>query len=216
VISIEKEFLFVHVPKTGGNSIQSLLLRYSEDQMVMPFKYQDGIERFGIRNQTYSTIRKHSTLADYQSVMEEPLFRSLFKFANIRNPWDRVISFYFSPNRGFTKWDRESCKNLIHNMRTLREYVYVPSLAENFGSQLNLRNSSDLMSNIDCLIRFEHIDLDFKAVCKKLNIVCQKLPKRNSSLREHYSKYYDDELKLLVAQKFSEEIEIGEYQFEKI
>ena len=64
MISLQKSFLFVHIPKTAGNSIQSVLRDYSEDQLVALRKEQDGIERFGLRNANYK-IKKHSTLSEY-------------------------------------------------------------------------------------------------------------------------------------------------------
>jgi hypothetical protein len=42
MISFEKHFLFVHIPKTAGNSIQSVLRDYSEEQLVALRKEQDG------------------------------------------------------------------------------------------------------------------------------------------------------------------------------
>ena len=69
-------------------------------------------------------------------------------------------------------------------------------------------------TDIDYLIRFERLNNDFKVVCEKLDIPHSPLPKRNSSDREHYSKYYDDELKEIVRNKFIEEIEFGNYSFE--
>src|SRR6266545_4235757 len=64
MISFQKRFLFVHIPKTAGNSIQSVLRDYSEDELVALRGEQDGIERFGLRNPKYK-IKKHSTLAEY-------------------------------------------------------------------------------------------------------------------------------------------------------
>ena len=62
MISTQKKFLFIHVPKTGGNSIQNILHEYSEDEIVASAKHQDGVERFEVRNSKYN-IRKHSTLS---------------------------------------------------------------------------------------------------------------------------------------------------------
>ena len=107
MISIQKKFLFIHVPKTGGNSIQNILRDYSEDEIVTLAKHQDGVERFEVRNSKYA-ITKHSTLAHYKFVLDASTYHSLYKFATIRNPWDLLISYYFSPHRGITGIERNS------------------------------------------------------------------------------------------------------------
>src|SRR5881628_1546322 len=112
MISFQKRFLFVHIPKTAGNSIQSVLRDYSEDQIVALRSEQDGIERFGVRNPNYK-IKKHSTLAEYRAALGEEQFHSLYKFTCVRNPWDRLISYYFSPSRRVVKWDRQTFEKLL-------------------------------------------------------------------------------------------------------
>lgn len=203
MISIQKKFLFIHVPKTAGNSIQNILRYYSEDEIITPGDHQDGVERFEVRNKKY-TLTKHSTLSQYKSVLEPNIYHSLFKFATIRNPWDMMISYYFSPNLGITEWNRNIFLKLINNIPTLRHYISV-------NRSLNNRS---LDEDIDFLIRFERLNDDFQAVCNKLGIPHSTLPKRNSSQRSHYSQYYDEELKEIVRSKFSEEINFGNYTFE--
>ncbi|WP_448560865.1 hypothetical protein [Trichothermofontia sp.] len=73
-----------------------------------------------------------------------------------------------------------------------------------------------LTIDIDFLMRFEHLDDDFKLVCEKINIPYVPLPKRNQSSHAHYSKYYDAELKAIVGMKFHEEIVFGNYTFENV
>src|SRR5256885_58381 len=108
----EKQFLFVHIPKTAGNSIQSILRDYSEDEIVALRSEQDGIERFGLRNPNYK-IKKHSTLAEYRGALGEERFRSLYKFVCVRNPWDRMVSYYFTPTQSPETWDRKKFRGMI-------------------------------------------------------------------------------------------------------
>lgn len=113
MISIQSKFLFIHVPKTGGNSIQNILRNCSEDEIVTLYEHQDGIERFGVRNRRYN-ISKHSSLAHYKSALDASTYRSLFKFAVIRNPWNMMISFfYFLPHRGVIEWDRDGFLDMV-------------------------------------------------------------------------------------------------------
>ncbi len=204
MISIQKQFLFIHVPKTGGNSIQNVLKCYSEDEIVINGTHQDGIERFGLRNPRYE-VSKHSPLSQYQSVMEPDIFNALFKFAVIRNPWDMLVSFYFSPHGGVQEWNRDGFLNLVKNIPTMRYFI----------TGLHSRPQQRLDSDTDFLMRFERLDQDFKFVCEKIGIPHVQLPHRNKSERAHYSNYYDEELKEVVRNKFREEIAFGEYRFEE-
>jgi hypothetical protein len=64
-------------------------------------------------------------------------------------------------------------------------------------------------------MRFESLTDDFRAVCTAIGISPSTLPQYNRSSREHYSKYYDDELRELVRTRFATEIERFNYAFEK-
>ena len=73
----------------------------------------------------------------------------------------------------------------------------------------------DPFKNVDYIMRFENLADDFRAVSSKLDISLVKLPQYNRSSREHYSKYYDDELRELVRTRFAAEIERFGYAFEE-
>ena len=204
MISTEKQFLFIHVPKTGGNSIQNVLKKYSEDDVVILADHQDGVERFELRNKNYK-ITKHSTILDYKNAIDPEKFQNLFKFATLRNPWERAISYYFSPHRNAKKWNRKKFIELVKNMPTLRSYLHEDHSKE-----------QPIQQQIDFLIRFESLSADFKTICEQLNINHKELPVVNASIRSHYSTYYDKELIKMIKNKYSEEIEIGSYKFERL
>jgi hypothetical protein len=203
MISLQKCFLFVHIPKTAGNSIQSVLREYSEDQLVALRKEQDGVERFGLRNPKYE-IKKHSTLSEYHAALGEEQFRKLYKFACVRNPWDRMVSYYFTPTQSPEAWDRKKFSGVISKALSVTDYLRL-----NHGDE-------DPFANVDCIMRFENLADDFRAVCTAIGISPLSLPRYNRSNREHYSKYYDDELRELVRARFAAEIERFDYAFEEL
>jgi len=202
MISLQKHFLFVHIPKTAGNSIQTALRDYSEDQLVALRKEQDGIERFGLRNPKYN-IKKHSTLAEYRDALENEQFRSLYKFSCVRNPWDRMVSYYFTPTQSPETWDRKKFRKMISKIVSVADYLRLD------------QDEEDPFTNVDYIMRFENLAEDFRTVCGKVGISAATLPRYNRSNREHYSKYYDDELRELVRTQFAAEIERFGYTFEE-
>ncbi len=202
MISFQKRFLFVHIPKTAGNSIQSILRDYSEDELVALRGEQDGIERFGLRNPKYE-IKKHSTLAEYKAALGEVQFGDLYKFTCVRNPWDRMVSYYFTPTQSPEAWDRKKFRRIISKAVSVADYLRLD------------QGKEDPFSNVDHIMRFEYLADDFRTVCGTLGISRTTLPRYNRSSREHYSKYYDDELRELVCARFAAEIERFGYIFER-
>jgi hypothetical protein len=202
MISFKKGFLFVHIPKTAGNSIQSVLRDYSEDQLVALRKEQDGIERFGLRNPKYK-IKKHSTLNEYREVLGEEQFRDLFKFTCVRNPWDRMVSYYFTPTQNPERWNRKKFRGIISKAVSVPDYLRLDDYEQ------------DPFANVEYIMRFENLVDDFRTVCSRLDISPPPLAQLNRSTREHYSKYYDDELRELVRTRFAAEIERFGYAFDE-
>lgn len=217
MISIKHNFLFIHIPKTGGNSIQTYLSEFSEDSLITKNFRRDGVRKFQVVNRKYGTI-KHSTINDYKKKIEKNIFDSLFKFTVIRNPWDRMISFYFSPHKTVPEWNREKFRELISHKLTLRDFICTESLGDKINRTVKMSifpNRKSIDSEIDFILRFENLNNDFRELCSKLDIPYQNLPHINQSKRNHYSKYYDEELNDIIKSRFSEEIELGQYRFER-
>lgn len=95
MISSQYKFIYLHVPKTGGNSIQSVLLPMSDDSLIIR-EVGDGYERFGISGAI--TSHKHNDLSCYAKAIGDQCaaYRIVM---SVRNPFERAISHYFSPHR---------------------------------------------------------------------------------------------------------------------
>ncbi len=202
MLSIQKKFLFIHISKTAGNSIQNILKHYSEDKIVCLNSLQDGVERFEVRNKNFPNIKKHSSLFDYYQVLSPDVFHSLDKFAVMRNPWERMIYYFFSPHRQTQTWNRDKFINLLQKVPTMFYY-------------LNTYGLSSSKPEVNFVMRFESLDNDFRKVSQILELENCQLPVRNKSNREDYCKYYYSELVDIVAHKYGAEIEYFGYSFSK-
>ena len=86
LLSIEKRFLFVHVPKTGGTSVAKALDPWVVHPPLTP--WNKLLSRFRLqRDPAKVRLRVHGSLADAYAQLPQEFADSLFKFAFVRNPF---------------------------------------------------------------------------------------------------------------------------------
>ena len=198
----ERKVIFVHYPKTGGNSIQDALREWSSDQIIVAADYQDGVERFEVSNIYDEKLHKHSTLQDYYNSIGEDLFNYTI-FINIRNPYDRMVSFFFSPHRRVQHFNRDEFAEFIATVPTIENFIDLKILHA---------GSCKIPSNINFLV-FEELNRGFETMCECLGLRGVTLPHRNASVRGDYRNYYDEELIDIVSKRHRYEIKLGAYKF---
>jgi hypothetical protein len=97
--------IFIHVPKTGGNTLtREIFTRYSSDRIVVR-GHQDGLNRFELENSiAFSSkksrckrggYRKHMSVKEYQRIIDCTDQTIIVVF---RDPVDRLLSLYYSPH----------------------------------------------------------------------------------------------------------------------
>lgn len=93
-ISHKYKAIFVHIQRTGGNSVQQIFEEFDPDL----------IETIHIDPSKKRT--KHCFVSDIQETVEPDVFSSYTKFSIARNLFDRLVSWYSMFKHGFGKDDR--------------------------------------------------------------------------------------------------------------
>lgn len=203
MINDKHKFIFVHINKCAGTSIKKTLLKYQEHNFDIDGRV-DGISR---------PLRGHVRLEMYP----QNKIDNYFTFAFVRNPWERLVSQYFfnGPGTGrvrmFPKIDSE--KEI-----SFKEYIMKYF---NNDVQISIGQPPQMLpwltdSNgrfIDFVGRFENLQNDFNIVCNNIGIDREKLPHIQKTNHHHYTDYYDDESREVVAEKFKGDIEYFKYKF---
>ena len=218
MISSAKKFIFIHIPRSGGNSIQSTLVDYCDEELV---KIGEGAHQFTLKHHEFN-LKKHSMIRDYHAAFGDGTVTEFFKFTSVRNPWDRIMSrwflYHYGPrnrpkSRGRSifrrtiepRWDKEKFIQFIewHSDRSgPRFWSIMPWITVN-GQVF-----------IDGYIRYESIQADYDAICDRIGLPRRELPHFNRSRRESsYHAYYDGETRDLVARICKDEIEYFGFEF---
>jgi hypothetical protein len=168
MISTAYKFIFLHVPKTGGNSVQTILLPFSDEQKRLADESQDGVERFQLSGAITTT--KHMPLQGYANRLGE----SLADFATIitvRDPIERALSMYYSPSRMLhsalpaDRFSFPEFANVVNGMKTLVSFVTV----------------GDAPRMPTHVLRFDALQADFNRVLAELGLPRADLPVLNTS-----------------------------------
>jgi hypothetical protein len=172
------KIIFVHIPKTGGTSIENF---FDMDQNENMCFYSWDIDQF-------SFIEKHKHFTDSKKIVYEPqhysadLLKQLisnyddyFKFTFVRNPYTRILSEYY-----WFKKNQELKTTIIFNPEDFHEWC------EEFLFQINSSHKEPQVSfidnSIDFIGKFENIQNDFNSLIEKLKLKQEYLNPNNTLL----------------------------------
>jgi len=205
-ISFEYKTIFIHIPKTAGESMEMKLGMYGANGI--PLQRLWGIHR--------QNVLQHLTANQiYCSYLTPDIFNSYFKFSFVRNPWDKAVSEYhwylrFGEHMEFNEWvktlpirtQESSHRHILEVGHNIPQYKFIYN--DNYQLLVNF------------IGRFENLEEDFKFVCNSIGIKDFSLPHTNSTAaiqRKHYSTYYNDESKKTIATLYCKDIELFNYKF---
>lgn len=142
----------------------------------------------------------------------ENVFNAYFKFAIVRNPWDRLVSQYAYLKKR---------KDLQHYLgvtaeTTFAQYMEAAALSDHvqLKPQADFVNDESGLSIVDFIGRFETLKEDAQRIFSRLGIQNMVLPHAQRSLRDRdYRSYYTPETRDRVAQIYRRDIALFNYEF---
>ena len=209
IISHKHRFIFVHVNKCAGTSItRALFPHLGADDVVLGCLPEQ--EKLHAESKKNGGLEKHSTAGHIKSMLDADIWQNYFKFAFVRNPWDRLVSSYHWVLN--SKWDDGHGRmQAVREAADFEEYVLSP--------YCNRRNCMDYLADdngeilVDFIGRYENLAADFSEVIGRSGMPAVKLGKHNMTKHKNYTAYYNPLLVDLVEEWFARDIAQFGYRY---
>ena len=215
IISFGRQFVFVHIPKTGGTGLSlALEARALKDDILIGDTPKARARRARVKAlRAAGRLWKHSTLADIDGVLDADQLDAMFVLALVRNPWDRAVSYYHwlreqsfaHPAVGLAKsHDFSGFLNHAQTRTSLSAWPY--------GAYVRTAQGVD---RCDLFARLEHLDSDLALFEAHLGFRLTLHPGVNASDRARdWRGYYSDADAALLAQLCATDIARFGYGFD--
>jgi chondroitin 4-sulfotransferase 11 len=199
-VSDSRKVVFVHIQKTGGLTVDRLL------------------------NERIPDLRRIVARHGFASLGMDELenWDEYFKFAFVRNPWDRLVSWYSMvttmPREGNELWRyvHDNSSNFEEFIQNCTDEVEIKEGVHYSFAYNQLDYVTDEHGNmlVDFIGRLENFDQDIQEVFRRIGFELEEVPHKNRSGHRHYSTFYTPDTELIVRERFKRDIEYFGYEFE--
>jgi chondroitin 4-sulfotransferase 11 len=187
--------IFIHIPKNGGISVEKAL-----------FKQKVG----------------HTRLQLFQQY-DPDKFHEYYKFAFVRNPWDRLVSAYFFLKAGGRNpVDAQFSKEFLSGLNSFEDFVLSLENKKNrktalhwlhFRPQLDFIVDKKGVISLDYIGRFEILEKDFDVLSKRIGIAASLSHENRSPRKKQYYEYYSKTMVEIVSEIYKKDIMTLSYSF---
>ena len=201
IINHKYKFIFIHIQKTAGTSITNSLSNLPE---------------------TENLHHSHSMI----NLLNSNEYEDYFKFCFVRNPFDRLLSWYnmILKKGSHNDWS----KYILENSNNFSEFLELTDIIIE-RNPLELQSSvdypksisynqldyiTDRLGNIRCdfIGRFENLENDFYSITNYIGVDI-KIKHLNKFEHKPYSEYYNDLDVKLVENLYKRDLEYFNYKF---
>lgn len=230
LVSHRKKFIYLKTVKTASTSVESFFEPYCMPEGTWEFeKFRnetvtvDGIVGYrGVKQRKWFGLRRrkwfdHMPAIHVRSQLPPEQWDEYFKFCVIRNPFDRVISafhfFQWMENRGLYEMPVPQLDNEIDRFRLWVKVGIGPNTPVFDRGCYVIDNQICL----DFFIRFENLEEDLTAVCRRLEIepdlATLKTMVGGVRPKVPIADYYDAESQSFVEKTYQFELSQFDYRF---
>lgn len=210
VLCYQPPFLFVHIDKAAGSSIALALSpiesRRKNSRWRKRLLWLGPLNRLGLYRQLEFPAHAHASEA--KRCLPPEIYNRIFKFAFVRNPWDRLVSryAYLSKNQDHPRHE------FVKRLKSFEDYVDWEIRRGKFFQHTYVTDREGKLI-VDFIGYYERLREDFAKVCERLNVKAE-LPRANTSSHRDYRTYYTPETRDLVGRYFQKDIELFGYNFD--
>ena len=197
MISHQHKFIFIHIPKTSGNSLSLFLKSLVNNNIILKTSKMGAKQGIRVICEKNDKCIKHENI-DYYYKLYGNKINNYFKFTIVRNPYDRMLSYYFfrkskNINSNYT-FDKKEFIEFIKNERYC-QYKYI-------DNTFHIVYYEDLINGLKQLDYFKY----------KVNFDNYPVLNKSYNSKINYNDLYDKELKKLVYDKFKKDFELFGYK----
>ena len=169
---------------------------------------------------------KHRFAAELRTLYGDATWNSFYKFSFVRNPWDRLVSWWSTINQQRPLFEAGRLDNplrayILHRARSFENFLAIDDddLAAKAHGMRVFRNQVDYLCDaqgkiiVDVIGRFERLEEDATVVLRRLGISDAAIPRLNTSTHERYTQYYTPSMADFVATRYARDIEAFGYRF---
>lgn len=206
IVSHRHSFVFAAVPKTGTHSVREALRPHlGPDDMEQARLF---VEKSFPIPELARIGHGHISLQQVRPFLPEGAFEAYLKFAFVRNPFDRFVSYCAFATRRDGAFQRDP-------KATMRHFLFIaPPLAHMvFQPQHSFLVDPEGRLLTDMLGRVEDMQASYDAICARIGIPSSPLGRANSSVHAAYRDYYDQQLIDGVAKFYARDLALFGYDF---
>jgi hypothetical protein len=206
IVSHRHRFVFAAIPKTGTHSVRHALRAHlGPDDMEQARLF---VEKAFPIPELARIGHGHISLAEVRPFLGEEAFGSYLKFAFVRNPFDRFISYCaFATSREGT-FDRDPKRVMRHFLFTAPPMQHII-----FRPQHLFITGPDGALLADAVGKVEEMQASYDAIAARIGIATTPLDHANRSRRGAYRDYYDQETIDGVAKIYARDLDLFGYDY---